>query len=63
LPPFLLASVAVNDLKNAEGALVAWAGDPNPAKVAHAVAQFNTRIAKWNQAVQHIWQAAGVSVR
>jgi hypothetical protein len=54
-------SVAANDLKNAEGALVAFAGGPNPATAAHAVAQFNAGIAEWNQAVQYIWQAAGVS--
>jgi hypothetical protein len=50
---------AANGLKNAMGSLVAWTGDPNPARLAHFSSQYQSARAKWNASIIDIWRAAG----
>jgi hypothetical protein len=54
----LFASSGANDLKNSMGALVALAGTPNAATVAHFNAQFGQAKSEWNQSVRTIWRIA-----
>ncbi len=49
---------AANDLKNSMGALVAYAGDSNPATLAHFTSQFGEARAQWNHGVRVIWHLA-----
>lgn len=53
------AFAGANDLKNAMGALVAYAGDSNPATLAHFTTQFANARAEWNHGVRAIWHLAG----
>lgn len=46
---------AVDELKNAMGALVAYTGDPNAATLAHFTTQWQTGAADWNQAVGDLY--------
>jgi hypothetical protein len=48
--------VATNDLKNSMGALVAYAGDPNAATLAHFNSQFTTGTDEWNAAVAALYR-------
>lgn len=56
------ASLAIeegaNELKNAMGALVAYAGNPNPATLAHLNAQFEKGKEKWDEGVETVWRIA-----
>jgi hypothetical protein len=52
-------SEGANELKNAMGAIVAYAGSPNPASLAHATTQMQSAKSKWNTAVDEIWTIAG----
>jgi hypothetical protein len=52
-------SEGANELKNAMGALVAYAGNPNPATLAHLSTQLDAAKAKWNEGVDEIWTIAG----
>lgn len=48
-----------NDLKNSMGALVAWAGNPNAATLAHFSSQYNRGKSEWDSGVRAIWRMAG----
>jgi len=50
--------MGANDLKNAMGALVGYAGTPNAATLAHFQTQYGTARAEWNSGVRPIWRAA-----
>ena len=52
---------AANDLKNAMGAFVTYAGTPNAATLASLTSQYNNARGEWNQGVDAIWMAAGES--
>lgn len=54
----LNAFSGANDLKNSMGALVAYAGTPNAATLAHFNAQYSQARAEWNQGVRIIWRLA-----
>jgi hypothetical protein len=50
---------AVNDLKNAMGALVTYAGTPNAATLAKFNTQYETAAGEWNDGVRLVWDIAG----
>jgi hypothetical protein len=50
---------AVNDLKNAMGALVTYTGTPNPATLAQFKSQYQTAVGEWDNGIDGIWQLAG----
>lgn len=54
----LNAFSGANDLKNAMGALVAYAGDPNAATLAHFSSQYSQARVEWNAGVREIWRLA-----
>lgn len=54
----LNAFSGANDLKNAMGALVSYAGAPNAATLAHFTTQYQTAVSEWNQGVRIIWRLA-----
>lgn len=49
---------AANDLKNSMGALVAYAGTPNAATLAHFTSQYGTARGEWDDSVRTIWRLA-----
>ena len=53
-----MSFTAANDLKNAMGAMVAYAGTPNAATLAHFTSQYGTARAEWNDSVRTIWHLA-----
>lgn len=52
---------AENELKNAAGSVLTWAGDPNPKTNAEWQSQMVTAVRDWNAAVKKLWTAAGVT--
>jgi hypothetical protein len=50
-----------NELKNAMGALVAYAGSPNPATLAHLSTQLEKGKEEWNMGAEKVWQIAAES--
>ncbi len=50
--------MGANDLKNSMGALVASAGTPNAATLAHFHSQYTTARSEWNSGVRSIWRTA-----
>jgi len=47
-----------NELKNAMGALVAYAGNSNAATLAHLNAEFEKGKEKWDEGVERVWSVA-----
>lgn len=50
--------LGADDLKNAMGAMVAYAGNPNPATLAHLTIQYGVAASEWNDGVRVIWRIA-----
>lgn len=50
--------LGANDLKNAMGALVAYAGNPNAATLAHFNSQYTRAKAEWNSGTRAVWRVA-----
>ncbi|HZR96605.1 MAG TPA: hypothetical protein VFA56_12990 [Gaiellaceae bacterium] len=54
----VMVFAGANDLKNSMGALVAWAGSPNAATLAHFLTQYKEGRREWNSGVRAIWRMA-----